>query len=67
VFAELGAKFRDFVDVLAEVRDSGKTVDDLDVLRLYELWLRTRSGRAARILRDRGIEPAASLNVATRH
>lgn len=67
VFAELGAKFRDFVDVLAEVRDSGKTVDDLDVLRLYEVWLRTGSGRAARILRDRGIEPAGSLNIATRH
>ena len=67
VFSELGAKFRDFVDVLAEVRDTGKTVDDFDLLRLYELWLRTGSGRAARILRDRGIEPAASLNVATRH
>ena len=67
VFAELGAKFRDFVDVLAEVRDSGKTVDDLDVLRLYEVWLKTGSGRAARILRDRGIHPAPSLNLATRH
>jgi hypothetical protein len=67
VFAELGAKFREFVDVLAEIRDSGKTADDLDVLRLYEVWLRTGSGRAARILRDRGIEPAASLNIATRH
>jgi hypothetical protein len=67
VFAELGAKFRDFVDVLAEVRDSGKTVDDLDVLRLYELWLRTGSGRAARLLRARGIEPNATLNAATSH
>jgi hypothetical protein len=67
VFAELAAKFRAFVDVLAEIRDSGKTADDLNVLRLYELWLRTGSGRAARLLRDRGIEPNPSLSVATRH
>jgi hypothetical protein len=67
VFAELAAKFRAFVDVLAEIRDSGKTAHDMDVLRLYEVWLRTRSGRAERLLRDRGIQPDTSLSVATRH
>jgi len=67
VFAELAEKFRDFVDVLAEIRDSGKTADDLDILRLYEVWLRTGSGRAARLLRQNGIEPDTSLNVTTRH
>lgn len=67
VFAELAAKFRDFVDVLAEIRDSAKQIDDLDVLRLYEIWLKTGSTRAARLLRDRGIEPDCSLDVRTRH
>lgn len=67
VFAELAEKFRDFVDVLAEIRDSGKTADDLDILRLYEVWLRTGSGRAARLLRRNGIEPDTSLNLTTRH
>lgn len=66
VFAELAAKFGDFVDVLAEIRDSGKAAA-IDVLRLYEVWLRTRSRRAARLLRERGLEPNATLNVATRH
>ena len=66
VFAELAAKFRDFVDVLAEIRDSGKAAA-IDVLRLYELWLRTGSRRAARLLREQGLEPNATLNVATRH
>jgi hypothetical protein len=65
VFAELAAKFGDFVDVLAEIRDSGKAA--IDVLRLYEIWLRTGSRRAARLLREHGLEPNATLNVATRH
>src|SRR5690554_5929518 len=41
VFAELGVKFQDFVDVLMEVRDDARGHHDTDVLRLYELWLKT--------------------------
>jgi hypothetical protein len=66
VFAELAGKFRDFVDVLAEIRDSGKAAA-IDVLRVYEVWLRTGSRRAAAQLREHGIEPNATLDVATRH
>jgi len=66
VFAELAEKFRDFVDVLAEIRDTG-TAAAVDVLRLYEVWLRTGSQRAARLLREHGIEPNGTLNAATRH
>jgi hypothetical protein len=66
VFAELAEKFGDFVDVLAEIRDSGRAAA-IDVLRLYEVWLRTGSKRAARLLREHGLEPNATLNVATRH
>ena len=66
VFAELATKFRDFVDVLAEIRDSGQAAA-IDVLRVYEVWLRTGSKRAARLLREHGLEPNATLNVATRH
>ncbi len=67
VFAELAQKFRDFVDVLAEIRDSGRATDDVDLLRLYEMWLRTGSRRAARLLRVNGIEPSATSDVRTRH
>ncbi len=66
VFAELAAKFRDFVDVLAEIRASGSAAA-ADVLRLYEVWLRTGSQRAARLLREQGIEPNVTLTAATRH
>jgi hypothetical protein len=66
VFAELAAKFGDFVDVLAEIRDSGKAAA-IDVLRLYELWLKTGSRRAARLLREQGVEPCTALCAGTRH
>ena len=67
VFAELAEKFRAFVDVLAEIRDSARASDDHDILRLYEIWLKTGSQRAARLLRSQGIEPNTSLDAATRH
>ena len=38
---------------------------DEDVLRLYEIWIRTGSARAARRLRKLGVEPSlftVSLN-----
>jgi hypothetical protein len=57
VFAELAEKFRDFVDVLNEVSAAAHNNTDIDVLRTYEIWLRTGSTRAARLLRSKGIEP----------
>ena len=66
VFAELATKFREFVDVLAEIRDSGKQAA-IDVLRVYEVWLKTGSRRAARQLRELGLDPNASLSFTTRH
>ncbi|HEX7081120.1 MAG TPA: hypothetical protein VF329_08915 [Gammaproteobacteria bacterium] len=67
VFAELASKFQDFVDVLSEVRDEARGNDDVDVLRLYEVWLRTGSKRAERLLRRIGIEPDRALNITSRH
>lgn len=57
VFAELAEKFQEFVDVLNDVRDDAHDSKDIDVLRTYENWLRTGSRRAARLLREHGIEP----------
>jgi len=58
IFGELSAKFQAFVDVLAEVGDSTPMGSQADVLRLYEIWLRTGSAYAAERLRKQGIEPA---------
>jgi hypothetical protein len=67
VFGELSAKFKDFVDVLADIRADARGTAERDVLRLYDLWLRTGSARAERLLRRLGIEPNATLNGRARH
>ncbi len=43
--------------VLNDVRNAGCAGRDQDVLRLYEAWLTTGSRRAARLLRQIGIQP----------
>lgn len=65
VFAELASKFGDFVDALAEIADQGR--QDHDILRLYEIWLRTGSRRAELMLRSLGIEPNVAAGIDYRH
>ena len=60
VFAELARNFLEFVDVLADLRETACDANE-DLLRLYETWTRTGSRRAARRLRAHGIDPQASL------
>jgi len=67
VFAELADKFQGFVDVLNDVRSEASNSKDIDVLRTYEIWLRTGSRRAAHLLRKHGIEPQRTLSAQTRH
>lgn len=57
VFAELSEKFVACVDLLNEVSAGATIHNDSDILRTYELWLRTGSKRAEKILRTSGIEP----------
>jgi hypothetical protein len=59
IFSELSEKFAQFVEVLGEISDLGRSYTSADVLRLYELWIRTGSPRADRRLRELGIQPAA--------
>jgi hypothetical protein len=57
VYAELAAKFAALIDVFAEVGDQTSLRTERDLLRMYELWVRTRSERAAKALADAGILP----------
>jgi hypothetical protein len=59
LYAELAGKFQRLVDVLNEVADMARPASDQDVLRLYEVWLKTSSPRARRLLQSRGIVPLA--------
>jgi hypothetical protein len=60
VFVELARKFVAYTDVLAEVRDQ-HGVSSVDLLRLYEKWLRTGSQRDGQRLADQGIPPNLSI------
>ena len=64
VFAELEDKFQPLVDALNDISESAVTRSQRDVLRLYELWHRTGSRRAHRLLMRLGIQPFSSGAVA---
>lgn len=57
LYLELANKFGTLVDVLAEVSDKTSQKTEKDLLRMYELWIRTRSERAAKALQEAGILP----------
>ncbi len=62
LFAELSERFDKFVDVLAEISEKTQLQNSpTDMLRLYELWLKTKSERAEQKLKDAGIIPDPSL------
>ncbi len=58
VFTELAQKFQRLVDALNDVSDMARRHDQRDVLRQYEIWLKTGSPRAHGILRSLGVEPS---------
>ena len=60
VFMELAQKFQRLVDVLNEVAEMAHQHSDKDILRLYEIWLKTGSPRAYNILRRLGVEPVSA-------
>jgi len=66
VYRELATKFQVLIDVLNEVRDSAGGDSDVNVLRTYEVWLKTGSRRAENLLRQQGIVPIADAK-AKRH
>ncbi|MEO5769243.1 MAG: hypothetical protein ABIS92_12900 [Polyangia bacterium] len=56
VFGELAANFTRFVEVLMTISHrTARRRNNQDVVRLYERWLRTKSGWAARRLAEQGV------------
>lgn len=58
VFGELARKFQRVVDAVGEIADSARVWSPKDVLRLYEVWLKTGSPRAQALLRQLGVQAA---------
>jgi len=55
VYAELAAKFLPLVDALGEISDAARRYTQADILRLYEIWLKTGSPRARGLLHKLGV------------
>ena len=64
VFAELEDKFQPLVDALNEIAEGAAGRSSRDALRLYELWHKTGSRRAHRLLVQLGIRPVPTSMVA---
>jgi hypothetical protein len=67
VFAELAEKFQPMVDALNEVSESSCAQSDRDILRLYEIWLKTGSARSYARLKRLGVDPTNSSLTAFTH
>jgi hypothetical protein len=69
VFAELSAKFQPMVDALNEVSEGAgaSAPSDADILRLYEIWLKTGSARCYTQLKRLGVDPSRAGGTAFTH
>jgi len=67
VFGELSRKFPQLVDVLADVSEESHLGVQNDLLRQYELWLRTGSRRALGKLQRSGIHPTPQASIRVAH
>jgi hypothetical protein len=67
VFAELSAKFQPMVDALNEVSEAGAAPCDRDILRLYEIWLKTGSARCYARLKRLGVDPTRAGGTCVTH
>lgn len=66
-FEELSRKFGALVDVLAEVSEESHLGSNNDVMRNYEIWLRTGSARALRKLQRLGLQPSRHATSRAHH
>ena len=67
VFNELSQNFQPMVDALNELSETSYSHSDKDILRLYEIWLKTGSRRSYDILKRLGVEPTAAGGTAFAH
>jgi hypothetical protein len=59
IYAQLAKQFQRLVDALNEVSEMSYRHTDADILRLYEIWMKTGSPRAHGLLKQLGVAPVA--------
>jgi hypothetical protein len=67
IYAELAQKFQRLVDALNEVSEMSYVHSDADILRLYEIWMKTGSARAHGLLNRLGVRPVRQGGPGVRH
>ena len=67
IYAELAQKFQRLVDALNEVSEMSYVHSDADILRLYEIWMKTGSRRAHGLLNRLGVRPVRQGGLGVRH
>jgi hypothetical protein len=67
VFAELSQKFQPMVDALNELAETAYAHSDKDILRLYEVWMKTGSRRCYALLKRLGVDPTAAAGAQLAH
>ncbi len=67
IYAELASKFQGLVDALNEVSEMSYVHSDADILRLYEIWMKTGSPRAHGLLKGLGVHPVKQSGFSRSH
>ena len=67
LYFQLASKFQGLVDALNEVSEMSHAHSDADVLRLYEVWLKTGSPRAHALLGKLGVQPVRAAGARREH
>jgi hypothetical protein len=57
IYSQLAQKFQRLVDALNDVSEMSYQHTDADILRLYEVWMKTGSPRAHGLLNKLGVQP----------
>ena len=67
IYAELAQNFQRLVDALNEISEMSYVHSDADILRLYEIWMKTGSARAHGLLNRLGVRPVRQGGLGVRH
>ena len=67
IYSQLARKFQPLVDALNEVSEMSYRHTDADILRLYELWMKTGSPRAHGLLNKLGVQPVKQRGCRREH
>src|SRR5271163_144556 len=67
IYAQLARKFQPLVDALNEVSETSYQHSDADILRLYEIWMKTGSPRAHGLLKQLGVQPVLAAGGRREH